>query len=197
MNKDQGANSAGLLVSRQRTPLSQWVSLETISVAGIESPQRVDVFHAFYQADYVHVLPMTSSGSFVLVRQYRPVIESWTLELPGGLRDAEEGPDATAARELREETGFAARELIPLIECHADVGRLSSRFYGFFAVVSQVAEPESGIIPVLLSGKELRENAVDGRIASANHIALLYLAAVHPGVAELCRQCSYTAPPWV
>ena len=185
------------IVSRQRTPLSPWVSLDTVSVAGTEAPEKVEVFHALHQADYVHVLPMTSSGSFILVRQYRPVIESWTLELRGGLRDAGETPGATAARELKEETGFEAVELIPLIDCHADVGRLSNRFYGFFAVVRPVTEPEKGISPVLLTGEELRETAAEGRIASADHVGLLYLAAVHPQVQKLCHQFCYTAPPWI
>lgn len=196
MNEGEVANPSRI-VSRQRTALSEWVSLETVSVAPVESPERVELFHALHQADYVHVLPMTLSGSFVLVRQYRPVIESWTLELPGGLRDAGESPDATAARELQEETGFEAVELIPLIDCHADVGRLSNRFYGFFAVVRPMTEPEKGISPVLLTGKELRATAAGGRIASADHVGLLYLAAIHPQVQKRCRQCCYTAPPWI
>ena len=59
----------------------------------------------------MHVLTMTRHGTFVLVQQFRPVIERWTLEFPGGLRGPGEQPDATAARELREETGFVVVEI--------------------------------------------------------------------------------------
>jgi ADP-ribose pyrophosphatase len=89
----------------------------------------VDVFHAFCQDDYVQMFTVTRHGSFVLVRQYRPVIERWTLEFSGALREADEDPAVTAARELREKTGFAAIEMIPLIECNADVGRLCNKFF--------------------------------------------------------------------
>jgi 8-oxo-dGTP pyrophosphatase MutT (NUDIX family) len=91
-------------ISRDSTRLSEWVSLERISVA---SGSRVEIYHAFRQADYVHVLPMTPDVLFVLVWQYRPVIERWTLELPGGLRDPGEKAETTAIRELREEAGLA------------------------------------------------------------------------------------------
>lgn len=47
----------------------------------------------------------------VMVRQYRPSLDAWSLEIPAGMRDVEgEDPLLTAKRELREEAGlFAAR----------------------------------------------------------------------------------------
>jgi ADP-ribose pyrophosphatase len=45
----------------------------------------------------------------VLVRQYRPALDSWLVEIPAGLRDKKgEAPADTAARELAEEAGLAA-----------------------------------------------------------------------------------------
>ena len=129
------------IVSRSCTDLSPWVTLETISVARGASMAPA-LYHAFRQPDYVHVLAMTKCGAFVLVRQFRPVIERWTLEFPGGLRDPGEHPETTAVRELKEETGFSTTEMVPLIEAHADVGRLCNKFFGFFAVADRIAEPE-------------------------------------------------------
>ena len=196
MSADRTRLTSPRIISRDRAQLSDWVTLETISVARADS-SAVDVFHALGQADYVHVLPMTRAGSIVLVRQYRPVIERWTLELPGGLRDTGENAETTAARELREETGFAALEIVPLIACDADVGRLCNRFFGFFALAEPVSAGEPGVDTFVLSGQELQTYAAGGRIASPGHIALLYLAAVHPRVRELCRQCGYPTVPWL
>ena len=134
MRAEQSELTPPRIISRNCACLSPWVTLETVSVAHSEVPEHIEVFHAFRQNDYVHVLTMTRQGTLIVVRQYRPVIERWTLEFPGGLRDPGEQPDAAAARELREETGFAAVEMIPLVECHADVGRLSNKFFGFFAL---------------------------------------------------------------
>jgi ADP-ribose pyrophosphatase len=185
------------VISRQRKSLSKWVALETISVARPGSKTEIDVYHAFNQSDYVVVLPMTRNGQFLLVKQYRPVLGRRTLELPGGLRASREEPKAAAARELCEETGFAALDITPLVACNADVGRLSNKFFGFFAMVDRCTEPEPGIKVVLLSGRELRTTATRSQLAPASHVALLYLAAINPHVQKLCRQAGYVTPPWI
>jgi ADP-ribose pyrophosphatase len=136
MSADRPGPVLPQIVARERTELSPRLTLETISVALDSS--KVEVFHALRQADYVRVFTMSRRGGFVLVRQYRPVIERWTLEFPGGLRDPGENPEVTAARELREETGFEASEIIPLMECAADVGRLCNIFFGFFALATRL-----------------------------------------------------------
>lgn len=52
------------------------------------------------------VLALTEQGNVVMVRQYRPGPERVLLEMPGGMVDAGESPEAAAARELLEETGY-------------------------------------------------------------------------------------------
>jgi ADP-ribose pyrophosphatase len=195
MRADEMKMTAPKCISRDRTELSPWVTLETVSVAWNAS--TIDKFHAFRQADYVQVFTMTADGTFVLVQQYRPVVDRWTIEFPGGLRDPGEHPEVAAGRELKEETGYNVIEMVPLIEGDADVGRLCNKFFGFFALADQVADPEPGMTTVLANGPTLQAYAATGRIAIPGHIGLLYLAAVHPRVRELCRQCGYQTVPWL
>lgn len=56
---------------------------------------------------WVNIVPLTAAGDVILVRQWRHGIKDFTLEIPGGLVDDGESPAAAAAREVREETGYA------------------------------------------------------------------------------------------
>lgn len=58
-------------------------------------------------ASWANVVALTPEREVVLIEQYRHGIDDLTLEIPGGVVEPDEDPLAGAARELREETGFA------------------------------------------------------------------------------------------
>ncbi|MEW5940917.1 MAG: NUDIX hydrolase [Chloroflexota bacterium] len=57
------------------------------------------------------IVPLDAEGNLLFVRQYRHAAGQDLLELPAGTLDEGEDPDVCAAREIREETGFAAGKL--------------------------------------------------------------------------------------
>ncbi len=66
----------------------------------------------------VAVVAVTDDDSVVLVRQYRPALDEWILEVPAGTCDVEGEPALrTAQRELAEEVGYAAADMILLTRC--------------------------------------------------------------------------------
>ena len=76
-------------------------------------PNRPDSEKEFFvidAPDWVVVAPVTSAGEVVMVRQFRYGSEQLSWELPGGVSEAGETPVQTAARELREETGYQGSE---------------------------------------------------------------------------------------
>ncbi len=58
----------------------------------------------------VAIVPLLDDGRILLERQYRYPLQQVLLEVPAGKVDAGETPAAAAVRELREETGYEARE---------------------------------------------------------------------------------------
>jgi len=71
---------------------------------------RTQQEHDFYVIDsvnWVNVIALTSDQQLVMVEQYRHGSETVELEIPGGMMDSTDAsPEATAQRELREETGY-------------------------------------------------------------------------------------------
>jgi ADP-ribose pyrophosphatase len=102
-------------------------------VIGKSIGDEAGLHYSITTLDYVHVFAVTKNGKFPLVRQFRPALETITLELPSGHVEIGETPEQAAKRELREETGFIADELIFLGELSPDTGRLSNRLWCFFA----------------------------------------------------------------
>ena len=60
--------------------------------------------------------PSESDPRVVLIRQWRHATGGYMWEIPAGRRDAGEDPLATAHRELREETGYAASTMTKLTQ---------------------------------------------------------------------------------
>jgi ADP-ribose pyrophosphatase len=72
-------------------------------------------------------------GQVLLVRQSRPAVGARILELPAGLIDPGEAPIDCARRELREETGYQAASLEPLVAFYTSPGFTDELIHVFVA----------------------------------------------------------------
>lgn len=66
----------------------------------------------------IGVVPLLANGSVLVEHQYRHCVRDYLLEIPAGTLEAGESPLACAARELEEETGYSAAEIVPLGRTH-------------------------------------------------------------------------------
>jgi 8-oxo-dGTP pyrophosphatase MutT (NUDIX family) len=60
----------------------------------------------------VAVVPLTDEGEAIFIRQFRPPVSSHVIEFPAGLNDKGESAEDAARRELLEETGYEAKEMV-------------------------------------------------------------------------------------
>jgi ADP-ribose pyrophosphatase len=58
--------------------------------------------------------PAGGDPAILMIRQFRHAVRAWLLEVPAGRLDPGESPEACARRELMEETGCTAAELVRL-----------------------------------------------------------------------------------
>lgn len=81
----------------------------------------------------VMVVPLLDDGRLVLERQYRYPLRASLIEFPAGKIDPGEDILACAQRELREETGYTAREWIHLGGFHNAVGYCDEKIEVYLA----------------------------------------------------------------
>ena len=60
----------------------------------------------------VAIVPLIDRRRVVLLRQWRPAINDWLIEVPAGRIEEGEHPEEAARRELEEEAGYRANTLI-------------------------------------------------------------------------------------
>jgi ADP-ribose diphosphatase len=153
-----------------------WFEVLAKTMAAEEAP-----YYSLKIPDYAAVIAVTGDQRVVLVRQYRPAVERYTLELPSGIVDPGETPERTAGRELLEETGYLADEIEILGPLYPDNGRLGNRIWNCLALgvrPDPSRAPEPGIELVTYSVPELWRSVTSGEFDHALHLALLLVALV-------------------
>ena len=81
----------------------------------------------------VAILPVIDSEHLCLIKNRRMAVAETLVELPAGTLEMGEEPHAAAVRELREETGYTAEEIIPFGECFMSPGILQEKMFFFIA----------------------------------------------------------------
>jgi len=169
-----------------------WEELETESIEDCKvfrvsrtlfrSP-RTGQIYPFFRLDapeWVNVVALTSRDELVMVRQWRHGARQLTLEIPGGIVDPGESPADAAARELLEETGYRAPEILPVGTLNPNPALFGNGVHTFLARGAQrVAEicnegaEETAV--ELLPVAQLAARLADGTVRHALVVAGLYL----------------------
>lgn len=128
----------------------------------------------------VALVPLLDDGrKVVLVRNYRYSVGDTLLEVPAGTLDPEEGPDGTAARELREETGYTAGTIERLGSWWVSPGVMNERMYLYrctdLTPGATEHQADEQLEPVVVDFDEALAMVADGRIEDAKSMLALMI----------------------
>jgi len=122
----------------------------------------------------VAIIPIDAQGRIVLVEQWRRAIERVTLELPAGMLDPGESPEACAQRELQEETGFKAGSLKSMGGCYTSPGLICEYIHLYLGKElskSPLKADDTDLIDVCpISVDEALKRIANGQISDAKTI---------------------------
>ena len=98
------------------------------------------------------VIPFLSRNRIIMLRQFRPAINSYLYELPAGTRNVKETPLECAKREILEETGYRADKFYFLGEIYPVPGYSSEKISIYKAdILKKTAEVKGDADEILES----------------------------------------------
>ncbi len=152
---------------------------------------REAVYDIVHHTGAVTLIPVDGDGRMLFVRQYRPATRGVLLELPAGTLEPGEAAEACAAREVREETGYAAGKLVKIGECWLAPG-YSTEFMHFFLATDLYDSPLQGDEDEFIQVERFpleqvyrmaqAGEIIDGKTLAALLLARPRLEAMYPGM---------------
>ena len=133
---------------------------------------------------WANVVAITKNNEVVLVKQYRHGVQEILLELPGGVVDKGENPLEGAKRELMEETGYSAGNIIEVGRLYPNPAIQHNILYCYLATdveltgeqhLDDAEEIEVQLVPL----DELVKMAAQGKFLHALNVAVLFQALAY------------------
>ncbi len=131
----------------------------------------------------VIILPVLRDGNLVLIRNLRHTVGEELWELPAGTLEKGEDPARCAERELTEETGYRAAEIVPFGWFYTSPGILTEKMFAFIgaglSAGPQALEDNETIQVEIVTPDRTLAMIRDNKIVDAKTIAVVlkYLSA--------------------
>lgn len=148
----------------------------------------IEPYYVLEYPDWVCILPITPEGDVVLAEEYRHGVNSVVVGLPSGSVDNKDAnPEATARRELLEETGYVSDDMVHLGSLYANSTNQPNLVHYFLApsarlVHAPTPDETEQIKITLLPWDTLRLNS---RLRQSHHVACIHLAERYLAVSSL------------
>jgi len=150
--------------------------VDTVKLPNGHESQREIVSHR----GAVCIVPYRADGCILMVRQFRLAAGRVLLEIPAGSMEAGEDPQACAARELEEETGYKPGAIRKLFSAFLSPGYSTEQVHAYVATNLQDGtvhlDAGENVSVVAVPEGEIEERIARGEIEDAKTIAALLMA---------------------
>ncbi len=158
---------------------TEWFSIEAIS----DSISNQKPYYRLSCNDSVAILAKTTEDKIILIRQYRPAIDAFTIEPPSGYVDDKESPEYAIKRELLEETGYICELISYMGSLKICPSRINNSLHVFFGKDAKLrgekSREDEGAELVLVTLDEFKNLILKGGYIETAGIAMLYMSQLN------------------
>ena len=174
-------------------PIKQWKVLETnyfrprfrVDTCELGNGNLLDAT-IFEFRSWANIVALTKNEEVVLIQQYRHGIRDVLWEFPGGVVEDEEDPVDGAKRELLEETGYAASQVIEVARLYPNPALQTNTLFCYLALDAERVSEQSldageDIEVHLVPLEEVVRMAKSGNLPHALMTAVLFSTLAYLG----------------
>lgn len=152
---------------------------DTLDLGGRDNNNK-KIYLRGIRRNYSTIVPFISDNEILAIKSYRHLVDSVQIEVPAGYIENGETPEQAAVRELEEETGYKAKEILRVGSYTLDYSMFEQKGYIFAAYglakegVHQKLGRMEKIEVAIVSIEEIRKLLYNGTILNAASIVALY-----------------------
>ena len=140
----------------------------------------------------VVIAPFLDKETIILIKQYRPIIGKWLIELPAGTIEEGESTDSTALRELEEEVGYKAGKIQKILSFYVSPGVTTEVMHLYIATrlekTSQKLEEYEVIEPFQVKLSDAIKMVEEGKIEDGKTmLSLLFISRKYQDLLPLLQ----------
>lgn len=145
----------------------------------------IDPYYVYEFPEWVTAIPITESGEFIFVRQYRHALGMTLIELPGGCVDPTDASlQLAVSRELKEETGYEFASYSYLGKTSSNPSTNNNWMHFFLAqggkkVSQQMLDQNEEIELLFLTTTDVKQLLKKKEIIQSMHATALFYALEH------------------
>ena len=162
-----------------------WATLRT-DTCEMPDGRIVDQYYVLEYPNWVNAVAITEDNKVLMVRPYRHAAGIVSLEIPGGVIDGDEAPEAAMRRELLEETGYQFDDIELIATVYANPSTANNHTYCYLArngkkVQEQSLDEHEELVIEQYTITEIKQLLADNKIAQALHCTGLFYALMKLG----------------
>ena len=174
------------VVESEKLFSAPWLNVRK-DVCELPDGRKHSEYYILEYPDWATAFALTEDNKVVMVRQYRHGLGVISTELPGGVIDENEKPEAAIARELLEETGYRFESIEKIGKVSPNPATSNNYMHMFLAkggkkVAEQKLDATEDVEVLLYSLDEAKRLLKENKIVQSLHSTCMFYALENLGL---------------